>query len=471
MGSNYRPYADILAMHEGVTGSCNLVIAKFPNGKETRFAVDCGLFQEQKYDCLNLKLPFNPQEVDFVLVTHNHVDHTGRLPFIVKNGFKQKIYVTNDTCQLLPLSLRDSANVLRDVAKRRNTKCLYSEANVSEALGYIKPCDYNETMQIDENIRVTFFVNGHLIGAALILVQISFPGYEDINLLFTGDYNNKNKFFNVEPLPKWVLDLPLTIVQESTYGYMDSIEIKPCFRKNIRECIQQEGTAISLVYSLGRAQEILYELKCMQEEKELDLDTPIYLDGPLAIKYTSLYLSEKLSIKEEMRNFLPEHFSYVDKSYRTTLLRDTSKKIILTTSGTGSYGPAQTYLPEYIKRENTLIQFTGFTPEGTLGSRLRNADINDVVEVGGMITRKKARVEYTTEYSAHAKADEMIKFLKKPKNLKLVLVNHGEPHVQKMFAKRIVDEVEPKDVGILGSGYIFRVNPYGLVKTISTKFE
>ena len=147
------------------------------------------------------------------------------------------------------------------------------------------------------------------------------------------------------------------------------------------------------------------------------------------------------------------------------------QKIIITTSGMGSYGPAQTYIPEYISRKNALIHFTGYTAEDTLGGRLKNTPNGEIVEVGGLMARKRADVEYTTEYSAHAKADQMIEFLKQFNNLKLVLVNHGELEVKKSFAEKILTEVEPKFVGILGRDYFFRVNPYGLQKTLSTKFK
>lgn len=172
-----------------------------------------------------------------------------------------------------------------------------------------------------------------------------------------------------------------------------------------------------------------------------------------------------------MKNFLPENLTFVNKSNRSEVLEDTERKIILTTSGMGSYGPAQVYIPEYITRENALIHFTGYTAEGTLGNRLKNTKIGESVEVGGLIANKKAIVEYTTEYSAHAKANELIAFLNQFKNLKLVLVNHGESEIKETFAKRILKEVKTKRVGLLGREYFFRVNPYGLVKTLSTKFD
>lgn len=471
MVKNGRFYVDIMAMNEEVTGSCNLVIVKLPTDETVRFVVDCGLFQEREYDKLNSVLPFNSENIDFCLVTHVHVDHIGRLPYMVKNGLKKPIYATEDTVELMPLALYDSFKVLNSVAKRKNVKALYTETDVDNTIQLLKPCKYNETIRVHDNIKVTFLNNGHLIGAASIFIQISCYGYEDINLLFTGDYNNKNIFFDVNKIPQWILEKPLTIIQESTYGNMDSSEIKKSFKQNIKECINKEGTVIALVFSLGRAQEILYELKMMQQKGELDKEVPIYFDGKLAIRYTQLYIKNELHIKEEMKDFLPENLTFVDKASRSDVLEDRNKKIIVTTSGMGSYGPAQTYIPEYLSRENALIQFTGYTAEGTMGNRLKETKKGETVEVAGIIRKKRAEVEYTTEYSAHAKADEMIEFLKQFKNLRLVLVNHGEIHSKNVFANRIVEEVDTKRVGLLGREYFFRVDSYGLVKTLTTKFE
>lgn len=470
MGKKERFYADVMAMHPEVTGSCNLVIVRLPNSETIRFVVDCGIFQESKYEEMNYTLPFNADNIDFCLVTHNHVDHIGRLPFMVKNGFANKIYATETTCKLMPLALYDSCKVLEDVAKRKSRKSLYTEAHVRTTISNIEPCRYGETIEVGQNVKITFLNNGHLIGAAIILVQVSYPGFNDINLLFTGDYNKRNMFFDVKPIPEWILKLPLTVIQESTYGDMDTSEVYKCFEENIFACINCTGSAIVPVFSLGRSQEILYELKCMQDKGLLSVDIPIYLDGNLAIRYTNWYIRDGLDIKDDMREFLPKNLTFVDKSNRNDVLESRNSKIILTTSGMGSYGPAQLYIPEYIKRENALIHFTGYTAEGTLGNRLKNAEIGEHVEIGGLITKKRAKVEYTTEYSAHAKANEMIDFLKQFENLKLVLVNHGETNVKDKFANRILDEVEPKNVGLLGREYFFRINPYGLVKTLSTKF-
>lgn len=464
-------YSYITALHPGVTGSCNWATTHFPNRHTIDFLVDCGMFQEKEYDELNKGFPFEARKISFCLITHNHVDHIGRLPLLVKNGFRGKIYVTETTSKLLPLALEDNYKVLKDTAKRKKEQILYNEADVNETLNHIVPCKFGQVYKPHKNIKVTFLNNGHLVGAAMILVQIKYPGYRSINLLFTGDYNNKNVFFKVNKIPKSVLNMPISIIQESTYGNRNSSEIVEVFEKNILDCVNNGGTAIVPVFSLGRTQEILYKIRCMQDSGKLDRDIPIYLDGKLAIRYTELYIKDGLDNKPEMRNFLPSNFKYVDKTSRPHIIEDTNRKIVLSSSGMGSYGPILLYIQEYITRKNCLIHFTGYTAEGTLGRRLKDAKHGESVEVGGLVVIKDARVEYTTEVSAHANSDVNINFLKQFVNLSVVLINHGQPEVQEIYARKVIEEVKTKKVGILGKQYVFMVNGYGLVKTLPSEFK
>lgn len=472
MGQKNRLYVDIMSAHPEVTGSCILCIAKHQTGEKFKFAVDCGLFQEEKYETLNTSLPFNSEELEFILATHNHIDHIGRLPFTVKEGFYKNIYTTKATRKLMKPALENSCKVLEDLAKRNNAKPLYDDINVEETLKHVYGCDFDTSIEVAPNIKTTFFKNGHLPGAALILVQISSYYSEDINILFTGDYNNKNTFFDVPELPKWVLDLPLTVVMESTYGEINSDELSQTFETNITEAVHEKKNIVIPVFSLGRAQEILYVLKKMQDSEKIPNNYPIYLDGPLTQTYTGIYQKSNIGIDEELKeNFLPSNLNYIlSCEERLAVTSNSWPKIVVTSSGMASHGPAQMHIPAVISQKNGLVHFTGYTAEGTLGHRLQHAEHNEPISVGGLIVKKLGEVKYTNEFSSHAKADEMIDFLKKFNNLKLVLLNHGQTETKEKFASKILDSVNPKNVGILGRDYFFRINPYGLVKTMGTKF-
>lgn len=480
MGNSNRFYADVMALHEEVTGSCILVAIKFPDGTNKRILIDCGLFQEGDYSEYNKTLPFNVQNIDHVIVTHNHVDHTGRLPLLIQHGYRGKIHMSHDTATLIPNALKDSYKVLKIRAQLANEHVLYTEDDVDKTLELVEGHDFEEGIWLDENvknIKISFFMNGHLPGAAIVLLQAKHHSrekhYEDINMLFTGDYNNKNVFFDVNPVPKWVHQLPITIVQESTYGNMDSTDIKYVFEKNILIAISQNKEIVIPVFSLGRSQEILYILRKLQDENKLDKNIPIYFDGKLGMKYTKLFTDGKISIKDEDKDFLPENLINVtSKKQRDDITSDSKCKIILTTSGMGSHGPAQYYLPIYIRRSNALIHFTGYCAEGTLGRMLYESQKDSVVEVFGLKVKKLADVQFTSEFSAHAKADELLDFLRPFENIKLILLNHGSLSSKDDYSERVIKELDPKDIGILNRMYFYRVNGYGLARPpLTTKFS
>ena len=238
---------------------------------------------------------------------------------------------------------------------------------------------------------------------------------------------------------------------------------------NVINCVSKGGTVVIPAFALGRMQEVLYKLKVLQDLGTLPLKVVIYVDGKLGIMYTEMCKNSMLGVKEEMREFLPSNVVFVDKMTRGMILQDNASKIIVTTSGMGAHGPAETYIPSYITKRNALIQFTGYVAEGTLGRELKDAPMGETVKVRGVLYKKQAEIQYTNEFSAHAKADEMISFLQRFEKLNLVLVNHGEAHVKERFARRILREVDAKNVAILGQ-YFYRVNPYGLVTSKSTKF-
>lgn len=471
MGSKSKFFVDIMAVHPETTGSCLLCIVKLPNKETIRFIVDCGLFQEQKYAEYNKNFPFDSDKLSFAIITHSHVDHTGRIPLLFNKGYNGKVYCSNITETILPLAMEDTYRILKDVSKRNHTSPLYSNQDVESVINNLYGLDYNKDYKVHDNVTVRLLENGHLIGSSLVFAKLSYPGEEDINLLFTGDYKGENLFFDVSDIPEDIRNLKLTIITEATYGYMTSDEIKHEFKDKISKAVSENKNIILPVFSLGRSQEILYNIKMLQEEKIISSDYNIYFDGKLAQSYTSIYLRSKEIIKKEMHDFLPKDLIYVNADTRCDVINDENKKIIVTTSGMATYGPAQVYLPELLPKKNTLVLFTGYMAEGTLGKNLMIAEKDEMIKVAGLIIKKRAEIESVNEFSAHAKADEIIELLKKFSNSNTILVNHGEENSKEQLAKKIVSEIDPKHVGILNRDYFFRINAYGLIKTLGTKFS
>lgn len=469
MGSRYRFSVDISVKNRSVTGSCIMVVAHRVEG-DIKFIVDCGIYQgEENYEEKNrAKFDFNPDNIDFLLITHVHADHTGRIPLLFKKGFYNKAYCTEDTESLLKYALPDDAKIMAINAKRTNEKPLYEDKHVAQALNNIESKLFEEEFEPCEGVKVIFFKNAHLIGATTILVRISSYANEDINLLFLGDYNTKNMFFDVDDLPDWVRNLPLHVICESTYGHVDSRDArKPVFQDNIAEWANRGMKTIVIpTLSLGRYQEIAYILKQMQDKKLLSPSIPIWFDGNLAIKYTNAY-KNILHISPEKRNFMPLNGQFVTD--RAEVLSSKEQQIIVTTSGGANFGPAPDYVNAFIERKDAGFHFSSYLWEDSLGRNMLEAEKGSYVQVGSVLKKIVADVATTSEYSGHATRDQLVSFLSTLNNIRSLEITHGEPEVREMFGEYCKKSLGLNDVAITGTGYTIRLNTYGIIKTVPEK--
>ena len=457
-------YVDIVALHNEVTGSCNICTVRLPDQRKLKFIVDCGLFQEEKYQKENYYLPFDPKEIDFALVTHNHIDHIGRIPKLYKDGFEGPTFASTTTSELMTYALNNTAEIFEAALSQNQGKVrramqdssipvylsnlmsapLFDKDDVSYAMDNVYGLEFNRRVKINPNVSVMFAQNGHLLGASSILVTISYPGQRSINLFFSGDLAKSNMFFDIKAMPKNIYELPVTIIEESTYGTTSNGTIKRVFDDNLVEAVDMNHTFIAPVFALGRTQEILLKIRRLQEAGKLDESVPIFLDGNLAQSYTSYYNHHKKLLREDARNFMPENLSMVHEfSEREALLRKTGAKIILTTSGMGSYGPAQFYLPYYIARPNATIHFCGYTTPNTFGRVLQDTPDGELIDIKGVVVEKKARVLSTNEFSGHAKKEDLIDSITQFPNAKSVLVNHGDTQVKQEYAQAVESTVHP----------------------------
>ena len=442
---------DITALHKEVTGSCLYVTVREGDNRQVNFLVDCGLFQESQYDYLNAEpFPFNSENVDFCVVTHNHTDHIGKLPQLVKSGFTGKIYAPESTAELLPLAIQNTFEIMKEDYKKQGKKLLYTEDDVEAVYNQLVPCKYEKTFYVDSNISITIFDNAHLIGAGMIYVRICEQGEKEINLLFTGDYKKKNVFKQVARLPKWIRKKPMIIVSEATYGTTDSYEVEKHFEEDVERLTKEHKNMLISATAQGRAQELLYALKRLQDREKLNTEIPIGLDGKLAHQYTRMYRSGRLEVSKDKIDFLPRNFFWLNKDNREEFYANNKQKIIVCTSGMLDHGPAQLYLPRVLERTDWAVYVTCYCPETTFGYRLQNAK-NGKVKIQGKEVQVRAQVLSTAEYSAHAKADEIEQFIKEFENPWLVLLNHGDTGVTKQFAMRLELKDVARRVEILGS--------------------
>ncbi len=467
--SNFKAY--LSAYHNEVTGSRILLRVSFPDGKDYRILIDCGYFQEIQYRHLNYVDDIDPTTIDAILVTHNHIDHTGLLPKMVKQGYRNPIYMTEITRELLPKYLMDSADQQEDNAKYLQDKfpgdewkfnVPYHSEDVERTIKLCRGVKYQKALEILPGVRVTFFVNGHILGASMILVQCTAYSRKPLNFLFTGDYKLKNPFYEVPELPSWLKKTELIMVHESTYGTTDSSSIKVCFRSNLLEAFERGQDILIGAFAQARMQEILFELKKMQDECLIPKDYKIYVDGSLGIKTNFAYGEILREFNPEKSHFMPSDIHIVDPKSRENFFSFEGKKILVTTSGMLSNGPAKNYVPMFLERENAMIHLTGYAAEETLARTLLEAKDAEMVLIGNKPYRKRALIKTTREKTSHATRDEMLGFINKFANIVFLAINHGASDVKRDFEETIQSQCpRVQRVDILNRDYVYCIYQFG----------
>jgi metallo-beta-lactamase family protein len=331
--------------------------------------------------------------------------------------------------------------------------------------------DYGKTYRYNEYLSYTLYANQHLFGASSVLVTLSYPGCDDLSVFFTGDYNCHNLFFEVPDLPDGLLSTSLTVVCEATYGDTDSSEVEKRFLSYLTEAIAAKKTIEYNVFAIGRSQDILFNLRQCQDAGILPLSIPIYLDGGLTVSNTFKIKENPELFGEKVTDFLPRNLTIVDRQFRPSIIANRDQKIIVTSSGMGGYGPSHQYLQHFLPQSDKLIVFTGFCVPGTLGADLMSVKKGDTFKLWGNDIVIQADVRYLEEFSAHAKRDELIAYLQRFKNLKSVIINHGEPETKEKFQFAVEKEVHPpKGTYILNRDRTIRITKFGADKSFGSKW-
>ena len=434
-----------------VTGSNFLV-----EGSGKKFLVDCGLYQGKASDILHNEdeFLFNPTEIDFMLLTHAHIDHSGRIPKLYLDGFRNQIIATKATTDLCSIMLPDSGHIQETEAEWKNKKRkrkgekplppLYTAQDALDSLELFRPVSYDEIVAIDENIQVRFNDAGHMLGSSIIEVWITENG-ETKKIVFTGDLGN-----NDIPL----LDSPTMIesadylVMESTYGsrlHIRNDEKAKIFLDIVSKTIERGGTVVIPSFAVGRTQEILYEINKIKEiegdneefkhKYEELMSVPVYVDSPLAISATEIFKKNANLFEEEVRKEIESGDNPLEfPNLHFTRTADESKElnertepaIIISASGMCEVGRIKHHLKHNLWNPKSTILFVGYQAPGTLGRNL--VDGAKRVKILGEDIAVEAEVEYIEGYSGHADQEWLMNFIysfiTKPKHIFLV---HGEP--------------------------------------------
>ena len=436
------------AAHE-VTGSCHYVTFG-----DKHVLVDCGM--EQGPDLyVNQEIPVNAAAVDYVFVTHAHIDHSGLLPLLYNHGFRGQIFATEATTQLCNIMLKDSAHIQMFEAEWRNRKAkragkpevvpMYDMNDAMGVLTHFVPCEYNSIVEICDGLKVRFVDAGHLLGSSSIEMWIR-EDDEEVKVVFSGDIGNGNR-----PLikdPQYIKDADY-VVMESTYGDKEH-ETPPDYAVALagvlKDTFTRGGNLVIPAFSVGRTQEMLYFIRRIKTEHLLPEfeNFPVFVDSPLAVEATHVFKQNLLRCyDEETRELVESGINPIEfPGLKVTVTSDESKainfdsrpKVIISASGMCDAGRIRHHLKHNLWRPECTILFVGYQSVGTLGRAL--VEGADEVKLFGETVSVRAEIRKMTGLSGHADKEGLIDWIRafeeKPKK---VFVVHGEDSVCTGFAE------------------------------------
>ena len=441
-----------LGAAQTVTGSCHILEA----GGLT-IMIDCGLHQgNHTEELLNAEdFPVNPAGIDYLLLTHAHIDHSGRIPFLVKKGFKGTILATGAACDLCAIMLPDSGHIQESETEWKNRKNLrkgsdlieplYTFQEAIDSLAFFKSVDYDEIKDLNDKVKIRFVDAGHMLGSSFIEIWEE-TDIKTTKILFSGDVGNNGAPILKDPS---VVDEADFVVVESTYGnrlHPDRVQDMNILFDTIIETTRRGGNVVIPSFAVGRTQEMIYYLNQNHSSHNHRISSlnsiPVYIDSPLATSATSVFRKHLECYDDDAREYIkngdnPLDFEglkfSVSKEDSMTLNEIESGVVIISPSGMCEAGRIKHHLKHNLWRPECTIIFVGFQAENSLGRKILNGE--KIVKIFGEEIAVKAQIVSLEGFSGHADKDGLINFLrnikKKPKK---VFIVHGEPKVMHEFA-------------------------------------
>lgn len=453
----------------GVTGSCHLITTE-----NHKILLDCGQFQGgANQEKLNAEdFPFDPTEIDCMILSHAHIDHCGRIPLLVKRGFTGDIYCTDATADLLEVMLKDSGYIHEKEAEWKNKKNeragrtlvepLYTYNDALDSLKYVKPVLYDQLIELNEEIKIVFNDAGHILGSAITEIWVT-EGDEVSKIVFSGDLGVMERPILRNPT---IIKKADYVIMETTYGN----RLHPSNALNVKELLdiirttaKRGGTTVIPSFAVGRTQELIYELNRVYDEdseykKDFE-DLMVYIDSPMATTATEVFKKNAQVFDEETKEYIThgdnpldfKNLQFTRSSQESMMLNANHKpKVIISASGMCEAGRIRHHLKHNLWDARNSIIFVGYQAEGTLGRML--------VEGSKEITLFNEKVECNAEihnlegFSGHADRDGLIDWLKgfeqKPKQIFLV---HGEMDAKEAFAETVKEVIGYEPIVVRGN--------------------
>jgi metallo-beta-lactamase family protein len=436
-----------------VTGSKHLL--HLDNGK--RLLLDCGLFQGlgKETDVLNRDFGFIPQEIDAVVLSHAHIDHSGMLPSLVKEGYLNKIFCTPATKDLATILLEDSAGIQANEIKYQNKRRkqegktllqpLYSETDAMAAAALLEPRPYNEWFKVLDGVECMYTEAGHIIGSACVNLRITHHG-KTTHLAFSGDVGRYRDAILKSPEPFPQADY---IIMESTYGNSlhDDVfsSVDTLLNWIVDTCLKKKGKLIIPAFSVGRTQELLYFLNQLDNENRLP-PIPYYVDSPLSYEATQVLKSHPGGFNKTVRQIMEtDHDPFQFKGLHFIRSAEESKQlnfssypcVIISASGMAEAGRVKHHISNNIENSRNTILLVGYCEPHSLGGRLKNHP--EEVSIFGIPHEVHATIGEMRSMSAHGDYEDLMQWLscQDLNAVKEMFLVHGEYEVQQQFAQRL----------------------------------
>lgn len=450
---------------ESVTGSNFLI-----EGEKSKILVDCGLVQGKDANMAEMgePFPYDVPGIDALIITHAHLDHIGRAPKLMREGFKGKVYATRPTLDLMDLMLRDSVRLMAEEAARMNVPALYDEHDIDLLMARAEVLPLHSEKEVAPGLSVYLRATGHILGSASVRIKDS----DGTTIALTGDIGNTPSPYLPDAEPIEDAD---ALVMESVYG--DRLhdhkgeERTKALRDALARAIKRGGAILIPAFSIERSQVMLYEISNLMDSGELPR-IPVFLDSPLAIKVTEIYEKwAKEYFKPEVEGEVKrEHSIFRFQGFEDTLSREDSNdidkvpgpKIILAGAGMSHGGRIGRHEAKYLPDPKTTLFIVGYQAPGSPGRMLQ--DGAPKVHIDGRDVRMRAKVEQFSGWSAHADRDGLLEFAQKAlPRTKTFFVTLGEPSSARFFAQRIHDFIGGKAI-VPTEGESFEVSKAGVRK-------